>query len=248
MFATSGRQLPSARSRLCSWTPALAFAGRSAFLRQRAGVSPAFRLVRPPFRIPTMRRALPSQIGGFPIRLFAVVVGAVGLAVPAVLVAVAGLVLRPPSASEWGGIGLFLVLAMAADFRPVPLDEEGNEVSLAFVFIIAELLLFGWRAAVPTAALSVLVPELARRRPLLRAAFNSASYALAATGAALPLLAVDGIRSYDAYRLTLAAFLCGAVYLLVNVLLVARAASLAQGASYARVFVENLRYGGAAFG
>jgi diguanylate cyclase (GGDEF)-like protein len=195
-----------------------------------------------------MSRALPSQIGGFPVRLFAVVAGTIGLAVPAVLVAAAGLVLRPPSASEWGGIGLFLALAMAADFRPVPLDEEGNEVSLAFVFIIAVLLLFGWRAAVPTAGLSVLIPELARRRPPLRAAFNSAAYALAATGAALPTLVLADVRTDDAYRLTTAAFLCGAVYLLVNVALVARAASIAQGVAYSRVFLENLRYGGAAFG
>jgi diguanylate cyclase (GGDEF)-like protein len=38
------------------------------------------------------------------------------------------------------------------------------------------------------------------------------------------------------------------VYVLVNVALVAGAASLAQGAPYRKVFVENLRYGGAAFG
>src|SRR5919199_7024586 len=163
--------------------------------RGGAGALRPSALSRPPFPHLRMSRAVPSQIGGFPIRLFAVVVGTVGLALPVLVVALAGLALDPPPASEWGGIGLFLVLAMAADFRPVPLDEEGNEVSLAFVFIIAELLLFGWRAAVPTAALSVLVPELARRRPPLRAAFNSAPYPIAATGAAPPLPAVDEIRS-----------------------------------------------------
>ena len=194
-----------------------------------------------------MSRSLPSEIGGFPTRLFAYIAVTVSLALPAVVVATTQLVLRPPSAGEWGGIALFLALAVAADFHPVPLDEEGNEVSLAFVFIIAVLLIFGWRAAVPTAALSVLIPELARRRPPLRASFNSAAYALAAAGALLPTLAVDVLRSDDAERLTAAAFLCGAVYVLVNVTLVAGAASLAQGASYRRIFVENLRYGGGAF-
>ena len=114
-----------------------------------------------------MSRPLPSQIGGFPIRLFAYIAVTIGLAVPAAALALTQLGLRPPSAGDWGGIALFLALALAADFHPVPLDEEGNEVSLAFVFIIAVLLIYGWRVAVPIAALSVLVPELARR-PLRR--------------------------------------------------------------------------------
>ena len=195
-----------------------------------------------------MSRPLPSQIGGFPIRLFAYIAVTIGLAVPAAALALTQLALRPPSVADWGGIALFLALALAADFHPVPLDEEGNEVSLAFVFIIAVLLIYGWRVAVPIAALSVLVPELARRRPPLRAAFNSAAYTLAVVGALLPTVAVEGLRSTDADRLTAAAFLSGACYVLVNVALVAGAASLAQGAPYRRVFVETLRYGGAAFG
>ncbi|HEX6699173.1 MAG TPA: diguanylate cyclase [Gaiellaceae bacterium] len=191
---------------------------------------------------------MPTQIGGFPIRLFAYVALAVSLAVPAVLVALVELALKPPSAAEGAGIALFLMLALAADFHPVPLDEEGNEVSLAFVFIVAVLLIFGWHVAVPIAAVSVLAPELARGRPPLRAAFNSAVYTLAALAALVPRLALGFLPGDAAERVTAAAFLCGAVYVVINVALVAGAASLAQGVAYRRVFSENLRYGGAAFG
>jgi diguanylate cyclase (GGDEF)-like protein len=195
-----------------------------------------------------MSSRIPTQIGGFPIRLFAYVAITISVAVPAVVIAVVQLTLRPPTAGEAGGIALFLALALAADFHPVPLDEEGNEVSLAFVFIVAALLIFGWRVAVPIAALSVLVPELARRRPPLRAGFNGAAYALAAFGAVLPTFAVGALPGDAAERVTVAAFLAGGMYVLINVALVAGAASLAQGLRYHRVFVENLRYGGAAFG
>jgi diguanylate cyclase (GGDEF)-like protein len=197
-----------------------------------------------------MRRRLPSEICGYPTPLFAFVVTVIAAAAPLVTLALASLTQGAyHGGREWSGVGLFTLFALAADFRPVPLDRDGNEVSLAFVFITALLVLFGWQAAIPAAALSIVVPELARRRPPLRALFNSATYALAAGAGALPFFGLHGWTGHvhDAVRLTGAVFVSGGVYVLVNVTLVSRAASLAQVASYRVIFARSLRQGAGAF-
>ncbi|HZC28980.1 MAG TPA: diguanylate cyclase, partial [Gaiellaceae bacterium] len=146
----------------------------------------------------------------------------------------------------WLGVALCLGLAIAADFRPVPLDERGSEVSLAFVFIIVARVLFGWPVAVPLAAASVLVAELARRRPLLRASFNSAAYSLAASATFLPaLLLVQSAVGVD--RVVINAFVDGAIFVVVNVALVSGAITLAEGTPYRRTLLDDLRKGGAAY-
>jgi diguanylate cyclase (GGDEF)-like protein len=188
-------------------------------------------------------------IFGFPRRLFAFIAVTAVAAVPLVGYAVQSMTQHPLGLSGWAGAALFALLALAADFRPVPLDLNGNEVSLSFVFITAILLLFGWDVAVAVSVVSVVVPELTRGRPPLRAFFNGATYALAVGAAALPA-AVIGLEPGAAEgpaQLTAGAFVCGAAYVLVNVLLVARAASLAQQTAYRPVFLQSLRQGSGAF-
>jgi diguanylate cyclase (GGDEF)-like protein len=189
----------------------------------------------------------PSHIFGFPPRLFAYVAGTIAAAAVPLVVAGADLYLRGQRPAEWLGGAVFLALAMAADFRPVPLDEKGSEVSLAFVFIVSARLLFGWEA-VPLAALSVLVPELMRRRPPLRALFNSASYTLAAAATFLPELLMGASDGAGTGRLTAFAFADGAVFVVINVALVAGAISLAENLPFRRMLLSDLRKGGAAFG
>jgi diguanylate cyclase (GGDEF)-like protein len=191
-----------------------------------------------------MRR---SEILGMPPRLFVYVAGTVVAAAGPLVVALLGLCFDGRRPTEWVGAAVFLALAMAADFHPVPLDQKGSEVSLAFVFIIAARLLFGWDVAVPLAACSVLVPELARRRPLLRALFNSASYALAAEATFLPRLLLGASDGVDIGDLTVGAFAHGAVFVFVNVALVAGAISLAERLPYRQTLLEDLRKGGAGF-
>ena len=44
---------------------------------------------------------------------------------------------------------MFFVFTLLAEWRPVPIDPAGNRlVSLAFVFIIASGLIFGWEWSV----------------------------------------------------------------------------------------------------
>jgi diguanylate cyclase (GGDEF)-like protein len=190
---------------------------------------------------------LTKTICGFPPRLFFYVATTIGVAAPLVVLALAHVAVAPPSLSVGMQVALFLGLALISDLRPVPLDERGNEVSLAFVFIVAARLLFGWQYAVPLAALSVLVSELSRRTPALRALFNSAAYALAAALTQVPSLLFGPIHGADVTRLTGYAFAGGGLFVLLNVLVVAGAASIAQGVPYRSVLAPTVRQGGGAF-
>ena len=81
-----------------------------------------------------------KTIWGLPPRLVAFIAAVVVLAAAALGVSAARIVASPPRLHEWLGIGLFLGLALIADLHPVPLDEKGSQVSLAFVILIAVLL------------------------------------------------------------------------------------------------------------
>jgi diguanylate cyclase (GGDEF)-like protein len=179
-------------------------------------------------------------------RLVAYIATVVLSALAALGVSVARLAASPPTTSDWLAIGLFFGLALVSDLHPVPLDDKGSEVSLAYVFLIAVLVIFSWQVAVPVAALSILLPMLYQRRPVLRATFNSGAYALAAiaAGATRFLGAVDGD---DVARMSVYALVGGLIFVLVNVSLVAGAVSLSTETSYRDTVVSTLRYSGPAF-
>jgi diguanylate cyclase (GGDEF)-like protein len=162
-------------------------------------------------------------------------------AVP-VLAAAGIVVARHVSLETAFGIAFFFTLALAADLRPIPLDEKADHaVSLAFVFIVAASVLFGWAVAVLLAALSILVPHLAERRPPVRAAFNVATYALSASVTALPAFVFGPPDGDDLLRATAGAFVGGALYVSANVALVSRAVSLASERSFLGILRSNAR-------
>ncbi|HKB94089.1 MAG TPA: diguanylate cyclase [Gaiellaceae bacterium] len=187
-----------------------------------------------------------KSILGFSPRLFAYVAGITGLAVPALAIAGAHLASTPPSGRNWLGIGLFLALSLGADFRPVPLDENGNNVSLAFVFIIASRLIFGWDVGIIIAAISIAPSEILRRSAPLRTSFNSAAYAIAAASAGITSL-FGSYESNDVLRLTLYAFLSGMIFIFVNTAVVAGAVSLSDDMPYGSAFSTLIRMCGGAF-
>jgi hypothetical protein len=82
----------------------------------------------------------------YPLSLRLLIGACAAIALPIVGSAVALIGLDPPSLDMGLAIALFAVLAALADVKPVPLDEKGDRsVSLAFVFILASSILFGWR-------------------------------------------------------------------------------------------------------
>jgi diguanylate cyclase (GGDEF)-like protein len=184
----------------------------------------------------------------YPAGLRRFLAGVFSLAIPVAAWSGVTLVRRPPNVETALEVGLFFCLALLADLRPVALDEDGGRpISLAFVFILASQILFGWQYAVVIAALSILVPQLVERRPLVRAAFNVAVYALAAFASAVPARVVGVDADGNHTSVVLFAFVGGAAFVAVNIFLVCCAMGLFEGTSVRALLIDNIRHGGSAF-
>src|SRR6476646_9613089 len=98
------------------------------------------------------------------------------LTTPVAVGAVLKIASAPPDAGTAVGVALFFVAALAAEYKPVPLDEQGGRtVSLAFVFLLSTQFLFGWQYAVLGAIVSMVVVQVHNRAPAVRTMFNGAS-------------------------------------------------------------------------
>jgi diguanylate cyclase (GGDEF)-like protein len=153
----------------------------------------------------------------------------------------------PPSLDMGLAVALFAALAAIADVKPVPLDEKGDRsVSLAFVFILASSILFGWRYAVLIAFAAVLVAQIIERKPPVRVLFNCSAYAICTFASAAPAL-VLGSNPAQADAITAHAFWGGGIYIALNVMLVCAAITIANGLSFSAVVFDNIRHTGPAF-
>jgi diguanylate cyclase (GGDEF)-like protein len=185
---------------------------------------------------------------GYPLRLRLLIGGAVALAIPVVAGAVVSVVLRPPGADETFAVALFVALALLAELKPVPLEEDNlSSVSLAFVFILSGAILFGWEYGVLIAATSALVAQVLERKPPSRIAFNTAVYALSAAAAALPALLLGGGAQTDAVAITMFALSGGAAFVAVNFAFISLAISFHQRLPVVPLLTEELRLVGPAF-
>ncbi len=184
---------------------------------------------------------------GYPPRLRTLIATALALAIPVVVGAAVSLALHPPGVAEGLAVLLFLALALLAELKPVPLEEDDlSTVSLAFVFILASVILFGWQEAVLVAAISAFVAQVAERKPFERTAFNTAVYALSAFAAALPVL-VFGPAAGDPVAITVDALVGGAAFVLVNFAFISLAISLHQRVPVLALLKEEVRLVGPAF-
>ena len=140
------------------------------------------------------------------------ILGVLALGAPIAAGAVVGLVLDPPSTRAALAVLLFLAFALLAELEPVPLEEEGvTSVSLAFVFILATVILFGWQEAVLIAGGSALVAQIVEHKPVLRTGFNTSVYVVSAFTAALPLFVLGRAATGDPVAITAYALSGGAV-------------------------------------
>jgi diguanylate cyclase (GGDEF)-like protein len=186
-----------------------------------------------------------KTIIGLPPRLLAYVATVVLGACAALGLAVGHLTVYSPRPTTWLGMCLFLAFGIVAELYPVPLDDKDSKVSLGFVFNIAALLIFGWAAAIPIAALCIFLPMLFQRKPPIKAAFNGGAYAIAAAAASTPRI-LGAVPSHDVVRMSAYAFVGGMIFVLVNVGLVAGAVALAEGIRYRETLTSLLRYSGPA--
>src|ERR671936_179543 len=93
---------------------------------------------------------------------------------------------------------------------PVPVDDlDANGVSLAFVFGLSAIVLFGWAAGVLVVSATPAVMQLLDRRPLIRIAYNSFAFALTAASAGIVISWIPGgSPGHTAGRVVAATYVC----------------------------------------
>ena len=85
-----------------------------------------------------------STSHAYPPRLLRYVVAVISVTVPVAVGAILRIASAPPPADVIVGVVAFSAAALAAEAKPVPLDEQGHRrVSLAFVFLLSAQVLFG---------------------------------------------------------------------------------------------------------
>ncbi|MDX6524130.1 MAG: hypothetical protein QOI17_1643 [Gaiellales bacterium] len=185
----------------------------------------------------------------YPPRLLRFVIATVAVTTPVAVGAVLHIAAHPPNLGTAVGVALFFVAALAAEYKPVPLDESGGRtVSLAFVFLLSTQFLFGWQFAVLAAIISMVIVQTHDRQPPLRTAFNASSCGLSAFLSAAPGFVLGWtVSPQNAEGLTLLVFLGGAAYVLTNVVTVAIAVSMYTGVSIREMLDDYVRHSGPAF-
>jgi diguanylate cyclase (GGDEF)-like protein/putative nucleotidyltransferase with HDIG domain len=147
---------------------------------------------------------------------------AAGLAT--VLAAAFSFATAPHGATVLAGLAAFLGASLLADRFPVPVDDlDANGVSLAFVFGLSAIVLFGWAAGVLVVCATPAVMQLLDRRPPIRIAYNSFAFALTAASAGLVIAPIAGdTPAHTAARVVIATYVCYTINVLLITAVVAR--------------------------
>jgi signal transduction histidine kinase len=140
---------------------------------------------------------------------------------------------QAPSAETLAGVLILFAASALAEAFPVPI--EGVRIGLtsfATVFIVAAVVFYGWAPAVLVAFATMALTEGARRRPLVRVAYNSSLYVLAATAASLAVTAV-GRPSGTLASLMLATLVASIAFYAVDIALLAAVVARSEREPYA---------------
>jgi diguanylate cyclase (GGDEF)-like protein/putative nucleotidyltransferase with HDIG domain len=129
------------------------------------------------------------------------------------------------STTVLAGLIAFFGASLLADRFPVPVDDlDANGLSLAFVFGLSAIVLFGWAAGVLVVSATPAVMQLLDRRPPIRIAYNSFAFALTAASAGIVIAAIGGDSpAKTAARVVVATYVCYVVDVLLITAVVARA-------------------------
>ena len=122
-------------------------------------------------------------------------------------------------ASTFAGVAALLVASTLAEAFPLPIEGVTvGATSLAIVFIVATAAIYGWAPAAIVGFLTMAVVEVARRKPLIRAVFNTGLYVCAAIAAGL---AAGSWRGGDVASIVAGGFLGSAAFYVANMVLLA---------------------------
>src|SRR5436309_706890 len=143
------------------------------------------------------------------------------------------------SVTVLAGLAAFLGASLLADRFPVPVDDlDANGVSLAFVFGLSAIVLFGWEAGVLVVTATPAVMQLVERRPPVRVAYDSFAFALTAASAGLVIAPIGGgSPAHTAARVLVATYVC----YLVNVLLITAVVARGTRRSWGGLIASSVR-------
>ena len=194
----------------------------------------------------------PTTSQMYPPRLLRYLTLVIVASVPVIAGSVATIIATPPTADIVVGVVVFALAALAAELKPVPLDETGERsASLAFVFLLASQVLFGWQSPRCRRSLAMAVSAGGRAgAEAARGVQHVSVYALSVFLSALPawLLGWDApTGARPDLRLTALVLAGGAIYVPANVLLVAIAVALYQGSDVRALLEDYIRHSGPAF-
>ncbi|MHB8059296.1 MAG: bifunctional diguanylate cyclase/phosphohydrolase [Gaiellaceae bacterium] len=164
---------------------------------------------------------------------------AAGIAVGAV--AAVRIAQSPPGWRDLAGLAAFLVFISVAERYPVPVEGTSlRGYSLATVFNVAGIVLFGWEPMIFVCILSLAGGSAWTRQPLMKVAYNTAALVLAVTSGGL-LLATLPVGA-SLWKLVASVGLTALAYGLPTLLLVSAAMSLSDGKSYLGTLERILRW------
>jgi signal transduction histidine kinase len=152
----------------------------------------------------------------------------------ATVAAIFQLVGSRPSGSTLAGLAGLLLASLLAEAFPLPIEGVTvSTTSLAIVFIVATAAIYGWAEAAVVGFLTIALVETTRRRPPVRAVFNTGLYVAAGVAAGL---AAGPWRNGGLASIVVAGFLGAAAFYVVNMLLLAGVIARVGMTGYASTF------------
>jgi diguanylate cyclase (GGDEF)-like protein len=145
----------------------------------------------------------------------------------------------PHSALLYAGMAALVTAMMLADRFPVPIDGiDASGVSLAFVFGVSAVVLFGWEAGVVAVFAAPAMAQLLEHRPIVRVSYNASVHGLAAAVSGLLIAPFDGD---DVGSIVAAVSLCALGQHAVNMLLVTAVVAASSGRPFRTLISSNFR-------
>ena len=141
-----------------------------------------------------------------------------------VVAAAISFAMATPGLTVIAGLSAFLGASLVADRFLVPVDDlDANGVSLAFVFGLSAVVLFGWAPGVLVVCATPAVMQLIERRPPIRIAYNSSAFALTAAIAGLAIVPIgSGTPAHTVVSVVVATYVAYLVDVLLITAVVAR--------------------------
>ncbi len=139
-----------------------------------------------------------------------------------------------------GGILALLGASIVAERFPVPVEgADAGGVSLAFVFGLGAIVLYGWAPGALVVAAAAAITQVLEHRPWIRVAYNASAFAISAAAAGLASGLV-GVR--DVKTIAASVGIAGFVYYAVNLALISTVLARSSDRTVARSIASNLRW------